>query len=479
MTSFESVYLACFASGVTQSHHNPRVQSSEQPRVARAIAIAVAGVAFAAFTANAHTPNQGGDQALAYSRPLAHLDSHELASFAAGKAEFAIRWVPPFLGTGQWGRGPQSNAASCLECHPRNGRGRAPDDADEALHSMVIRVAVTGSDEAGRARPHPAYGTHLNHHGILGKLIEEGDFRVGYRYRKVALADGVAVQLREPMVSIKALWYGPLGPDAIVSPRIAQPVFGLGLLEAVPEAALHDIAARQQSTGFNGRVNRVRDELTGELAAGRFGHKAAHPNLAQQVAAAFLEEIGVTSPYFPSDQCPPIQRECDAVERLSGYEAGHRQIDAITAYLSMLAPPAPRDQDERSLARGRELFDRAHCSVCHLPQLPVPSGTQAGRPDATTIRPYTDLLLHDMGQGLADGLREFDAGGRDWRTAPLWGLGLRQQVNGNDGLLHDGRARSVTEAILWHGGEAEPAREAFRNMNGAERRALLDFVDSL
>ncbi len=402
--------------------------------------------------------------------------------FAAGKAEFSARWVPPFLSGGHWGRGPQSNAQSCLECHPGNGRGRAPENVQEEPVSLVLRLALPGSAGTGRPRPHPSYGTHLNRHGILGKLLEEGDFRVDYQYRTVSLDDGSPVELRVPVVRITALWYGPLGKDAITSLRVAQPVFGLGLLEAVSDGTLIDIAVNQRRIGFNGRLNRIGDGIAGETAPGRFGHKAVHPNLEQQVAAAFHEEIGVTSSIFPHNECWPIQKECDRVERLSGVEAKQEQVAVIADYLRMLAPPPQRNRHDPAVVRGAALFENAHCAVCHVPELPIvrdESGVGTPSMSGRTIRPYTDLLLHDMGDGLADGRREFLAGGNDWRTPPLWGLGLRQRVNGNDNLLHDGRARNVAEAILWHGGEAEVSRRAFMSMDKVQRQDLLRFLDSL
>ncbi|UCD67115.1 MAG: thiol oxidoreductase, partial [Betaproteobacteria bacterium] len=256
-----------------------------------------------------------------YSQPLDHLSAAEMRSFAVGKEEFAARWVPPFLSGGHWGRGPQSNAESCLSCHPGNGRGRAPDGPSEKPHSLVLRLAHRGANDAGRPLPHPAYGTHLNRHGILGQLIEEGDFRVAYRKRKATFADGTRLELRSPVVRFAALWYGPIGDDTIVSLRLAQPLFGLGLLEAVSAATLRGIAEQQKRVGFNGRPNLVIDEATGKMMVGRFGHKASQPYLRHQVAAAFHDEMGVTSRLFPQEQCWPIQNACYRVERVTGVEA--------------------------------------------------------------------------------------------------------------------------------------------------------------
>lgn len=414
-----------------------------------------------------------------YSRPLDDLNAAEVRSFADGKEEFAARWVPPFLSGGHWGRGPQSNAESCLSCHPGNGRGRAPEGSGEPPHSLALRLAIPGTDDAGRPQPHPAYGTHLNRHGILGQLVEEGDFRVAYRKREVAFADGSRVELRFPVVRFAALWYGPTGGDTIASLRLAQPVFGLGLLEAVPDSTILALAAQQEQIGFNGRPNLVIDEATGKRMVGRFGHKASQPYVRHQVAAAFHDEMGVTSNLFPEEQCWPIQKACYGAQRVIGVEARDEQLDLITDYLRLLAAPTQREADNPVVRRGAFLFDRAKCSVCHVPELKTGSDAAHVPLRNRTIRPYTDLLLHDMGDGLADGRREFDAGARDWRTPPLWGIGLRAMVNGNSQLLHDGRARNVAEAILWHGGEADASRQDFMSMTRQERQALLRFVGSL
>jgi len=453
----------------------------------------VAGAVIILASANA-TANQTGQSAdatpimfaadtshgnAAYSRPLEGLSKADRQQFAAGKAEFAARWVAPFVSGGHWGRGPQSNAESCVECHPGNGRGRAPDGPDEIPHSLVLRLAFEEPDATGRPTPNPAYGRQLGSHGIAGKLVEEGAFRIEYETRAVRLADASVIELRNPKVRFAALWYGPLDNRTIASPRIAQPVFGLGLLEAVSQSTLRKIAQQQQRIGFNGRPNMVLNEANGSTVPGRFGHKAAQPDLLQQTAAAFHTEMGVTSSLFPVDECWPVQKECYRVETVSGVEAQDEQIAAIADYLSMLAPPAQRNATDPAVMHGAKLFDRARCSVCHIPEIETATARQHNGMRTTRIRPYTDMLLHDMGEGLADGRREFLAGARDWRTAPLWGLGLRTGVNGNGNLLHDGRARSVSEAILWHGGEAEVSRQAFIAMITRERQALLRFLDSL
>lgn len=415
----------------------------------------------------------------AYSRPLPALSASELERFATGAAEFSARWVV-FPGSGgHWGLGPQSNAGACAQCHVRNGRGRAPDNVHEQPVSMVVRLSVTGTSPVGGPRPHPAYGEQLNTRGVLGRLLEEGSIAVDYSARTVRFADGETVELRIPELRFTALWYGPLGESTMISPRVALPVFGAGLLEAVPESQILAIAAHQNRMGYSGRPNRVWDRIRGTAALGRFGHKAVQPTLRQQIASAFIMDMGVNSRLFPDEDCWPAQHACYSIETVSGLEAQDRQLDAIEFYLRALSALARRNIDDRTVQRGERLFKHAQCAVCHVPELTTSAHAAIPALRGKTIRPYTDLLLHDMGEALADGRPEFLAGPRDWRTTPLWGLGLRESVNGNANLLHDGRARTVTEAILWHGGEADFSRSAFLQMPKSDRDALLAFLDSL
>jgi CxxC motif-containing protein (DUF1111 family) len=274
------------------------------------------------------------------------------------------------------------------------------------------------------------------------------------------------------------------------SARIAPAMIGLGLLEAVPDAELLRIA-RSQPAGLRGRPNIVWDYEAGKPAIGRFGWKASQPNLRQQNAAALIGDIGATTTIFPDENCTPEQPRCynapsigrcvrpGACDNQVPPEAMPARLDNITLYLRALAVPARRDPADPSVRRGQALFESAQCSACHVPALVT--GAQAAFVVARsqTLHAYTDLLLHDMGEGLADHREDFEATGREWRTPPLWGLGLLKTVSGHTELLHDGRARNVTEAVLWHGGQAQAAREAFRAMSKPEREALVRFVESL
>jgi CxxC motif-containing protein (DUF1111 family) len=272
---------------------------------------------------------------------------------------------------------------------------------------------------------------------------------------------------------LRELQFGPIGRETLLSLRIAPAVKGLGLLAAVSERSILAREAEQQSLGLHGRANVVWDQAAHQRALGRFGRKANQPSLRQQIAGALLNDIGVTSELYPEENCPAPQTACRAFPRPPAPEIKSEQLQALEFYLQALAAPEQRGADGQLVRRGEQLFEAAGCAACHLPQLVTgDSSVQAlGR---QTIRPYTDLLVHDMGEGLADGRPDFLAGPRDWRTTPLWGIGKAQ-----GSLLHDGRARTLVEAILWHGGEGHRAREAFRTMPKTDRTALLSFLRSL
>jgi CxxC motif-containing protein (DUF1111 family) len=344
---------------------------------------------------------------------------------------------------------------------------------------MLVRLSLPGADRHGGPVAHPIYGHQLQVIGVLGKVPEEGHVRVSYTEFTVELTGGEQVALRKPRIDFDGLNYGLLGDDFLFSARVAPAVFGLGLLEAVPEDALLEIAASQRERGFNGRVNRVLDIEHGRTVAGRFGLKANQPSLRQQVAVAFSEDIGVTSRIFPRENCTEAQRICSVVPSGGSPELADSRLDALVLHLQALAVPERRDRDNPRVAQGERLFDAAQCSVCHVASLRTAEYPPLPQISNRIIHPYSDLLLHDLGEGLADGRPDYLAGARDWRTPPLWGIGLSEAVNGNATYLHDGRARSLAEAILWHGGEAQASRDAFVAMRRQDRDALLAFLRSL
>jgi CxxC motif-containing protein (DUF1111 family) len=430
-------------------------------------------------------PRSGGDFTVgytgqeAYAQPGPTLDREQVLLFEQGGEVFAQRWVVAPSPFGLWGRGPLSNGEVCTDCHAGNGRGRPPLTSEEPIRSMLVRLSIPGRDVHGGPVPDPAYGDQLQFEGVLGKVPAEGEVHLRWRNTMVVLEDGETVALRAPAVEFRGLTFGPIGAQTMHSLRGAPPVFGFGLLEAVPDEALLVIAEQQRHLGFAGRPNQVWDRSKQITVAGRFGLKANQPSLRQHIASAFLADLGVTSALFPEESCTGVQSQCRAMPPGRQPELQEHQLDALLFHIRALAVPARRNVDDPQVRRGERLFAQLQCAVCHVPTLATgefPALPQLGR---QTIHPYTDLLLHDMGEGLADGRPDFEAGPRDWRTPPLWGLGLSERVNGNGFLLHDGRARNVSEAILWHGGEAQRSRDAFARLPRVERDALVVFMLSL
>ncbi|WP_041642896.1 di-heme oxidoredictase family protein [Azoarcus olearius] len=414
----------------------------------------------------------------AFSLPLPGLTALELERFARGRALFRQAWViAPSRDSADDGLGPLYNRITCVACHTRNGRGRAPDGPDERMQSMLLRLSVPGRDPHGGPKPHPVYGEQLNEDGVPG-VPGEGRAALSWREQVVTLADGERVSLRRPRIELREPGYGPPG-RVLTSARVGPPVFGLGLLEAVPLATLAAIAREQRRDGVRGRLNRVWSVERQRSEAGRFGLKANQPDLRQQVAGAMIGDLGITSSLFPQQNCTPTQAACRAAPAGGTPELSDAQLDDLTFYFAHLAPPPRADRATPQVREGEALFASLGCATCHRPQLQTAPHPRYPQLSGRVIEPYTDLLVHDMGAGLADGRPDYAAGGRDWRTPPLWGIGLVETVNEHSQLLHDGRARNLTEAILWHGGEARPARDRFGRLERDRREALLAFLRSL
>ena len=423
---------------------------------------------------------------------------------ALGDAIFRKTWVSaPASTDSSDGLGPLFNARACSTCHPRGGRGRpaSGDGAADRSPALVLRLSVPPVTLAERQRlangvalaiPEPTYGLQLQTNAIQGHA-SEGQLRVTYTDQPVRLGDGASVVLHQPSYSIDRLGYGPLHPGTLQSPRLAPALIGLGLLEAVPDTeilAFEDPDDRN-GDGISGRASRVGPVVNGARAIGRFGWKAGHPTVRAQVAEAFAIDMGLSSAQqpLPAGDCTPRQTLCRAAPdggsaRHGGHEVGDTVLDLVTSYVTGIAPPpGSRSSLEPSPSlepsQGQRLFEQAQCALCHRPALKTGRHTQATEAAAGAIRPYTDLLLHDMGAGLADHRPEGAASGSEWRTAPLWGIGQSLDVAGRGHLLHDGRAGSIEEAILWHGGEAQAARDAFAALPRADRDRLIQFVRSL
>jgi CxxC motif-containing protein (DUF1111 family) len=361
---------------------------------------------------------------------------------------------------------------------------------------MFLRLSIPPQTAADRevlashrasVIPEPTYGGQLQDLAIPGHR-PEGRMAIDYGEVPVELAGGEVVRLRAPRYRIADPGYGPVHPEIMLSPRVAPPMIGLGLLEAVTEEDIlaHADPDDADGDGISGRPNRVWSVADEGVALGRFGWKAGEPSLDQQGSHAFAGDVGIGSPVAsaPWGDCTEAQAACRAAphggSRQDGdFEASRLVMDQILFYARNLAVPARRGVDDPEVLRGKELFYGAGCTSCHVPKLATRRDFAVPALAGQLIWPYSDLLLHDLGDGLADGRPEGVADGREWRTPPLWGIGLTEAVNGHTRFLHDGRARDLTEAILWHGGEAQAARDTFAAMTKAEREALLAFLNSL
>ncbi len=417
----------------------------------------------------------------AFGQPIPGLSSPQQTQFFVGNSFFNRNWViAPASTQARDGLGPLYNARSCSACHRHDGRGRLPRHPDEPMVSMLLRLSIPGHNRRAGVAPEPRYGDQLNGLAIPG-VEPEGQVTIAYEAISGQFANGEPYQLRHPTYMITDLRYGPLHPEVRLSPRTAPFIIGLGLLEAIPKRALLALADPndRDGDGISGRPNRVWDWAQQRQVLGRFGWKANQPTVAQQTTGAFLGDIGITSALFPRQNCTAAQASCNAAPTGGQPEIAPERLEQVIFYSRTLAVPARRDVDDAAVQRGERIFAQAQCGRCHVSTWRA--GPVAGLPTLShqTIHPYTDLLLHDMGTLLSDDRPDFDATGREWRTPPLWGIGLVPKVNGHTNFLHDGRARNLTEAILWHGGEAEAARERFRHLSRTDREALVRFLESL
>ncbi len=462
----------------------------------RVLPLLLCGVGGAAVFSPLDLSRLGGDLTVedatskAFAQPAPSLEPRELRDFAFGNRLFNTNWVAePASVRSLDGLGPGFNRVSCSGCHTRDGRGHAPAGPDEVMDAMAVRLSVPGRTPTGQPRPHPAYGLQLQDKAIVG---HEAEGRVTITWEPVAglYADGTPYELRRPRVAFVGLTRGPMGEEVQVSPRIAPAVHGVGLLEAVDEATLRAMADPQDADGdgISGRVNEVWSVTLERPVIGRFGWKANQPTLREQSADAAFGDIGLTSSLFREEDVPQADtlahgpHPADSADSHSDAEEPDltdRQLDKLEFYLQTLAVPAARGLHSPVVQRGQRLFIAADCNACHTATLQTGADHPVPQLRNQTIHPYSDLLLHDMGEGLADGRPDSEATGSEWRTPPLWGIGLTRTVSGTEAYLHDGRAETLEEAILWHGGEAEAAREAFRRMSREEREAVLAFLSAL
>jgi CxxC motif-containing protein (DUF1111 family) len=446
-----------------------------------------AGAGTTTFDANADS----------FSHFLDNLSFEQEEQFKLGNALFRKIWVSsPSSTQASDGLGPLFNARGCQSCHVKDGRGHPPFEGQAENVSMFLRLSVPPGEHDTRLAMDgviagevgdPTYGTQLQDFAVPG-LKAEGRMVVDYADLPVTLGDGTVVTLREPHYSVADLAYGPLADDVRLSPRLANPMIGLGLVEQIPAEdilALTDPDDRD-GDGISGRANWTIEPVSQSVMLGRFGWKAGMASIRSQSAAAFAGDIGIATPLvdLPYGDCTERQTECLAMatgvqERLGLSEAPDPVLDLVTFYAQTLGVPERRDVEDAAVLRGKAAFYGAGCASCHVPKFVTSRDAENPAHRFQLIWPYSDFLLHDMGAGLADNRPEGQADGQEWRTPPLWGIGLTETVSGHTFFLHDGRARNLVEAILWHGGEAQAARDAFAQMSQTTRDDVIAFLESL
>jgi CxxC motif-containing protein (DUF1111 family) len=414
----------------------------------------------------------------AFSHPMTGLNDDELDTFIVGKSFFRIPWVEaPSATTARDGLGPLFNANTCMHCHPNNGAGVAINAKGAMNRSYLLRLSHKNPSDQTLLKtigfePDSTYGSQLSLNGSH-TVPAEAKVSVHYEEIKGTYPDGTKYSLRKPHYSITDKNYRAFDKDTIFAARIGSALVGLGLLEQIDEK---DIVAQQDindsnGDGISGRANYAFDPETNTTKLGRFTWKASATTVKHQSGAAAHNDMGLSNPLFPTHNCTPKQKECiqESSKGRHVFDLPQKRLDAIAFYLSNLAVPKQRNPKKHQA--GAKLFESINCSACHTP-------TQKTR-DGVVFHPYSDLLLHDMGEGLADGRSEFLANGNEWRTSPLWGKGLYAKVSGEANYLHDGRARSIEEAILWHGGEAKGSKEKFMKLDKKSRQKLINFLESL
>ncbi|MGE0144841.1 MAG: di-heme oxidoredictase family protein [Planctomycetota bacterium] len=455
------------------------------PTRALALSVILGGLTEAATTQGdvvGDAARSGGDHTIsdvssnAFGFPSPRLSAAERRAFAVGNAIFRTNWIAaPASANGVDGLGPLFNARSCSACHLRDGRSRPPEADERDRSGLLLRIGIPV--EGGGDRGHPIYGGQIQDVAIPG-VEPEIHYTIAWEPTIGRYADGTEFELVEPRYELRAPAYGPLGDDFVLGARVAPHLVGLGLLEAIPADAIASAAdpADRDGDGIRGRVHR----LPGSSGAiGRFGWKATQGSVHGQTAAAFVHDMGITSPEHPREPLSAVESEAIARESEAGPDIDAHKLARVVFYARSIAVPAQRDAAAADVIAGSKHFEAFGCAICHRPTWTTGADENLAPFDRQTIHPYTDLLLHDLGPDLADGKHDGDAKPSEWRTPPLWGIGLIPVVNGHERLLHDGRARGFAEAVLWHGGEAEASRERFRNASASEREQLIAFLRSL
>ena len=458
---------------------------------------------------------QGGDTGISissaesYSKPSSNLTASRKGSFFIGNAFFRQPWViAPASTDSRDGLGALFNVAACQSCHVKDGRGHAPMSMDDDADSLLIRLAMPATTDEQRQQlqnsliekvAHPMYGGQLQDRGIQG-VPAEARIAVQWTDKTVTFTDGHVETLRAPTFNLTKPGYGPFDDELMVSPRVALPMIGLGLLEQIPDEDIKKQAIdNNNNSDISGKFNWVMDPQTGKHALGRFGWKAGQTKLLTQNQSAFNEDMGLTSNIRPHESCMPTQTACvkattGADEQGDGrppVEVNDEVAKFVEFYTRNLAVPHRRNADDKLVLAGKKRFYDMGCQSCHTPRYQLPKTDDDHlEQHGQVIYPYTDLLLHDMGDDLADrtiagklppkdAQVEFLANSYEWRTPALWGIGLAQTVDPQATFLHDGRARTLMEAVLWHGGEAQEQQKKVLNLDKQGRAELNAFLKSL
>lgn len=407
-----------------------------------------------------------------------NLTFEEDLAFGVGNSFFRQSWVSsPASTTARDGLGPFFNSNNCSSCHFKDGRGRPPSFDGEIGRGLLLRLSLQGNHSNGNSFSDPVYGNQLQDNAILGQTVK-GKYKIIYENLIENFPDGTTVTLKKPNYQINNLGYGALANSILISPRIANQIIGLGLLEAVDENTILGFAAINTSDGISGKANYVFDVESNSQKLGRFGWKANQPSIRQQVAGAFSGDMGITSSIFPNENVP-FGIDASLIPNGGSPEISNSNFNKVVLYSSSLAVPVRRNFDNQNVLKGKQIFNDIQCASCHIPKMQTGNFYSIVALRNQTIRPFTDMLLHDMGDDLADNAPDFLANGNEWRTQPLWGIGLIKTVNNHTKLLHDGRANSVEEAILWHGGEALNAKNKYKELPVIKRNQLLEFINSL
>jgi CxxC motif-containing protein (DUF1111 family) len=409
----------------------------------------------------------------AFTHPINGMSARNLQFHEVGDAQFEQTFVSAPAPVNS-GLGPVFNNVSCISCHHNDGKGTPTAGFNNS--SLLIRISLPGKDANNGPLPIPGFGNQLQDKSVFSSF-PEAQVDISYTDVPVTYPDGTTVTLRKPSYQLINP-YIPLPPVYEISPRMAPPVFGVGLLQTIPESTILSFADPDDADGdgISGRPNYVYDDVTKTTALGRFGLKANVNDLAHQVAFAFQQDMGVTS-YIESHESTEGQLQYDKLS--DDPELPDSIINSVIFYVKSLAVPARRNVTDPEVKAGEQLFAQISCAKCHIPT--IQTGVDLSLPQVSNqrIHPYTDLLLHDMGDGLADGRPDFLATGSEWRTMPLWGIGLFPKTNGTPFYLHDGRARTIEEAILWHGGEAENAKQQYMHLTKTDRDKILKFLNSV